>query len=231
MILSALFSFACGPKAPVVETVVPTPTPATESTAEEVETQAAEPEPEPQPTIVSNTSFNMSISFASGETKSGKVLRVERSSDYPGLKEEWQDSEYKTKLFVESGSVAKDLSWTEIKSVSISYGTVPKDVNCLYDSTWTPWMYDCSINTNTKVIDTDGKTWGVDSKYLWRVYFDGEMEPVDFWIQKPHATEQDDKEVTLDTQNPENTALYQKLQEQLKVSLGTTAVTKIIISQ
>ena len=59
---------------------------------------------------------------------------------------------------------------------------------------------------------------------------EGETEPVDFWIQKPHATQQDDKEVTLDTTNPENRALYQTLQERLKNDIKTTMVTKVTIT-
>ena len=230
MFISLFSIMACGPKAPQTEPPVEaanlTPSAADEAAPEE----EPEPVPEPEPVIESNIRLNISLTYADGSNKSGTVIRVERSSDFPGLKEEWQDSEYKTTVYAESGSTAKDLKWTDIKTILIQYGTVPKDVNCLYDSTWTPWMYDCAINTNTKLIDSNGKAWKVDSKYLWRMYFEGETEPVDFWIQKPHATQQDDKEVTLDTTNPENRSLYQTLQERLKNDIKTTMVTKINIT-
>ena len=47
----------------------------------------------------------------------------------------------------------------------------PKMSTACIDSTWTPWMYDCAINTTTKLIDSNGKAWKVDSKYLWRMIF------------------------------------------------------------
>ena len=230
MIISFFTMLACGPKAPQTETPVEAANVAATATEEAAPEAEPEPEPEPEPVIESNIRINISLTYADGSKKSGTVIRVERSSDFPGLKEDWQDSEYKTTVYAESGSTAKDLKWTDIKSISIQYGSVPKDVNCLYDSTWTPWMYDCAINTTTKLIDSSGKAWKVDSKYLWRMYFEGETEPVDFWIQKPHATQQDDKEVTLDTTNPENRALYQTLQERLKNDIKTTMVTKVTVT-
>jgi hypothetical protein len=228
MVLYLLSLLACGPKAPKIETPVPTPV-ETEATPE-VEEAELVPEEEPTPQIESNMKFDMTLTFANGTQKSGTVIRVERSADFPGLKEDWQDSEYKTTVFVESGSTAKDLKWTDVKSIRIQYGSVPQDVNCIYDSTWTPWMYDCALSTNTKLIDTNGKAWKVDSKYLWRMYFEGDTEPVDFWIQKPHATEQDDKEVSLHTTNPENMELYKKLQEYLKTESKTNMVVGITIN-
>ena len=211
-------------EAPVTPANVPAPAP------EEAPVPEPEPEPEPEPVIESNTRFNIKLTYADGSNKTGTVIRVERSSDFPGLKEDWQDSEYKTTVYAESGSTAKDLKWTDIKSIRIQYGSVPKDVSCLYDSL-DPWMYDCALNTTTTLVDSSGKSWKVDSKYLWRMYFEGETEPVDFWIQKPHATQQDDKEVTLDTTNPENRELYQMLQERLKSDIKTTMVTNITITQ
>lgn len=204
---------ACGEKAPVesatpVET--PTETPVVEAPVEEPVEEAA-PEPEPEPKPEPNADFTATITFSDGTTKSGHVIRVERSSDFNGMKD-WLDTESKLTIFAESGSTAKDLMWTDLKSVSVA----PKkgDVSCVYESEWNPWLYVCTNKTTSSLVDSDGKKWGLDSKHKWRFTFDDDSV-AEFWIQNFRTLEQDSVEIELGMDDYENTELYAKLREEI----------------
>ena len=219
-----LFSLGCGPKEAPKTVVPPTPPPA-EPVAEEVVSEPEAP-PEPEP-IESNVSFNATLTYASGEVKSGKVIRVERSQDFYGEKD-WYDSAGRITIYVESGSDAEDKTWDEIGKIKIVAGKIPADSSCIYESDWMPWLYICTLDTKSTAVTKDGKSWSIDSKYKWRFYFEDESV-VDFWIQKHRALEQSAKEVTLDTANPEDRELYQKLQQQLREEVGSTMLRSIVI--
>lgn len=207
--LLLMITFACGEKKIEPETpIAPAPETKPEPEPEPIEEVAPEPDPAP----VSNVDFNATLSFSDGSTVSGHVIRVERSSDSYGMKE-WYDTESRLTIFAEAGSNAKDLAWTDIKSVSTS----PKsgDISCVYESDWIPWLYICTQKTNTSVVDTDGKKWSADSKNKWKFYFDDETQ-VEFWIQNYRAMQQDTVEVGLGDEAYENPELYAQLQNDVK---------------
>lgn len=216
-------SFACGEKKAAVE--IPTPPleevveEVVEPVAEEVPVEEIAPEPDPKP--VSNVDFNTTLTFSDGTSVSGHVIRVERSSDFYGMKE-WYDKESRLTIFAESGSTAKDLSWTEIKSISVS----PKsgDISCVYESAWSPWLYICTNKTNTSLVDAEGTKWGVDSKNKWRFFFEDETE-VEFWIQNYRALEQDSVEIELGMEAYENPELYAALQNEVKSMVYVKSIT------
>lgn len=204
------FLIACGPKAPSTTDAVEAPP------AEVVEAPPAEPEapvaPELPPPPTPNADFSASFTYSDGSTKSGHVMRVERSSDYYGLKD-WLDTSSKLTLYGQSGSNAKDFAWTDVKSITIA---PTKDApSCVYESEWTPWLYVCSMKTTSTLIDSTGAKWSVDSGYKWKFIFDDESS-VEFWAQNYRALQQDDKEVDLSTDVSENMELYMQLQNNLR---------------
>ena len=216
--------FACGEKKTDVEVATPPPAPVeevvdapVEELAEPVEESLPEPEPKPEP----NADFNATLTYSDGTTKSGHVIRVEASSDSYGMKD-WLDSESRLTIFAEAGSTAKDLAWSEIKAVSVN----PKsnDINCVYESDWTPWLYVCTKKTTTSLIDTDGKKWSANATNKWRFYFDDDSE-TEFWIQNIRAMQQDTVEVQLGMDAYENPDLYSQLRNEVTEIVYVKSVT------
>lgn len=215
---------ACGPKespknaatapAPVAEAPPPAPEP--------------EPEPEPAPPAdITNADLNITVTTANGTAKGGHVKRIERSQDW-FADEGWTTEASDLKISLEKGNSAKDVTWNDIKSISIVPGSV-SDVDCLYDSNFSPWMYDCTIKTTATVALKDGSTgWTVTNHHKWRFTYDDGSQ-TEFWLYKHPAREQDDRVVDLDTTNPENFELYTKLQTRLKTEIKTTMVTKVVV--
>ena len=215
ILLSTLL--ACGPKeAPKAAEPPVAPEPVVVAEPE----PTPEPEPEPEPAKpASNVDFNIKLTYSDGTVKEGHVIRLERSSDFYGMKE-WYEKESKLTIYGEAGSAAKDLAWTDVKSISIA---TTKDIGCIYESDWNPWLYVCTMKTNSSLVDTAGGKWGVDSKYKWRVTFDDYSE-TEFWLQNLRSMQQDEKEVELGMDNNQNHDLYAQLQESLKTSLYVTKV-------
>ena len=210
VLLSTLL--ACGPKEPPA---VATPAPEAKPVVEVAPEPEPMPEPDPEPVKPpSNVDFNVKLTYSDGAVKEGHVVRLERSSDFNGMKD-WYDKESKLTIYGESGSTAKDLTWTEVKTISI-IGNI-KDLSCIYDSDWNPWLYVCTMKTNSSLVDSSGGKWTLDSKYKWRLTFDDDSE-VEFWLQNVHAMEQDDKEVELGMDNNQNHDLYAQLQDSLKAA-------------
>lgn len=218
MLLSLVF--ACGEKKSEVEVAAPV-APVEEAPIVEEPAPVEEPMPVEDPKPEPNADFNTTLTFSDGTTKSGHVIRVERSSDLYGMKD-WHDSESRLTIFVESGSTAKDLAWTEVRSVSVS----PRsgDINCVYESDWSPWLYICTNKTNTSVVDAEGKKWGVDAKNKWRFYFDDDTE-AEFWIQNIRALQQDTVEIQLGMDAYENPELYAQLRNEVKEIVYVKSVT------
>lgn len=217
-----LLLVACGPKkTPEPAAEAPAPAPVVEPTPE------PEPEPEP-PADVVNADLNVTVATAGGTTQSGHVKRIERSTDWFG-EEGWTTEEGDLKLSLEKGNEAREVTWAEVKSVSVVPGKIPADVDCVYDSNFSPWMYDCTVKTTATVALKDGSTgWTVANRHKWRLTFDDGSQS-EFWLYKHPAREQDEKVVDLETTNPENTDLYVKLQERLRNEAKTTMVTKVTI--
>lgn len=185
-----------------------------------------EPEPEPPPEIV-NADFNVKITKANGQVVEGHVKRVERSSDIYG-EEGWLTEAKEVKFAGESSDEYRKLAWSEVKSLSMKVASM-SDVSCVYDSNFTPWMYDCTLKMPTTVVTTDGKTYQADTLKKWRLVLDDNTE-VEFWMKKHRAHQQDDKRVDLDTTNPENYDLYGVLQKRLREERAGDLVVKIEIN-
>jgi hypothetical protein len=223
MLNSVLLSLvvACGEKNTAVEVATP-PTPPVEEVVEApVEEPEAIEEPMPEPKPEPNSDFNTTLTFSDGTTKSGHVIRVERSSDFYGMKE-WYDSESRLTIFAEAGSSAKDLMWTEVKSITVA----PKsgDISCVYESDWSPWLYICTNKTTTSLVDGEGKKWGVDAKNKWKFYFDDDTE-VEFWIQNIRAMQQDTVEVQLGMDAYENPEIYAQLRNEVQAAVYVKKIT------
>ena len=211
----SMFTFlACGPKEPPV-VVEPVVEPVVEIVPEVVEAELPVEPPAPE----SNVDFNVKLTYSDGVIKEGHVIRLERSEGFYGMKD-WYDTENKLTLYAESGSNAKDLTWMEMKSVTITPG---KDISCIYESDWNPWLYVCTNKTTSSVIDSDGKKWDLDTKNKWRLTFDDESES-EIWLQNFRTLEQDDKEIELGMEAYENPELYSKLRNDLSALVYLTKV-------
>jgi len=210
-LILSLMLIGCGPKDAPVEA----PAAVTEAAPASVE---AAPDPEPEvyeaPPKATNADLTVTITHADGTTQSGHVTLIERSSDWYA-DDGWSTEEGDLKISADGGSTYKKLTWSEVSSITIKPGSIRKDIDCYYDSNFSPWMYDCTLATTATLIDTTGKRWTVDNRHKWRLTFDDDSE-VEFWLKKHPAREQDGEIVDLDTVNPENYALYTKLQQRLK---------------
>jgi hypothetical protein len=232
--LIVCLTLACGEKAPPAPAAEAGPTPeelaAAEAAAEAAQAaalEAARAEAEaalPPPPPPANVDFSATVTRADGTVFSGKVRRLERSEDWYG-ETGWLDSGYKMKLNLVSGSTAKDVGWSEVKRISVTPGSL-RDVDCLYDSDFTPWMYDCTLKTVGKVTLKDGSNWEIDQRHKWRMSFQDGGE-VEFWLKKHPARQQDDQVVGLDTVDPQNHDLYVALQDRLRTEMGTILVVRV----
>jgi hypothetical protein len=193
---------------------------------------APEPPPPPEPeeppapkAATPNADLNVAITHADGSVKQGHVVRIERGEDVYA-ENGWTDTASKLVISLVAGSTTVDKPWTDIAQIDIKYGT-KADIDCLYDSEFTPWMYMCTLRSTSTAKTTDGKTWTVDTRHKWKFTFaDGSSE--EFYAEKLPVREQDSAEVTLDG-GGENPALYSKLQAQVMTESGK-AVTKIVVT-
>jgi hypothetical protein len=222
-VLTVLLTLAaCSKKAPepAPETAPPPPPPA----------PAPAPEPEPmEDDAVSgsrpNADFTAAITFANGQQVKDKVVRVERSEDWYGEKG-WTGDPNKLTVTLEGGGTEIEAPWTSISRIDITYKE-KADIDCQYDSSYTPTMYMCVLPTTTKVKTTDGKTWDAASLHKWRLIFaDGKKE--EFWIKKITMREQEEAVPSLGTVT-ENTELYVKLQNALMETKAGRVPTSIMI--
>ena len=219
VIPSLLFPFvlACGPKAP----------PATSAdAAEAVEAPApepeAEPEPEPEPEPAAapaptrNANLNLTIKRADGTSQTVQVLGIERSLDTHG-ETDWSTEASDLKFYIEGNDEYKKITWDDVKAASFK---VPdkKNFDCLYQSDFTPWMYECSVKIETQITTKDGKRYTADSAQKWRFIFSDDTS-TEFWLKRHYARAQDDRTIEIDDTNTQNYALYEQLQDQLRGDL------------
>lgn len=216
---------ACGPKEPPkAPAAEPPPAPVAPAPAEPPPAPAAEPAP---PAEITNADFQVVVTRADGTSVKGHVKRVERSADWFGEKD-WSVADADLVILAETETALKKIRWPEVKSIAIVPGKVPADVDCVYDSEWMPWMYDCTLKTTATVTTKDGSRWTVTNRHKWRLVFD-DGSSVEFWLWKHPAREQDAEVVTLDSGNPENHALYTRLQNRLREEVKTTLVTGVTV--
>ena len=204
----------CGKKggpAPVASEPPPVAAPAPAPvSAPEPEPAAAEAPPSARP---HNVDFGATIVFADGSSEKGKVVRVERTEDWFG-DSGWTDAENKLGVTLEGGGTEIVSSWGDIRQVDVGYGD-KDDVDCSYDSSFTPTMYICTLRTTTKVKTKDGKVWDAADRHKWLFVFESGAAH-EFWISKLSIRRQEEEVPSLGTVT-ENTELYATLQKDLLV--------------
>jgi hypothetical protein len=200
----------------------PAPPPAEEAPVEEVA-----PAPEPEPALVKNADFRAKLSFMDGQVTEGQVVRVERSEDWFSERG-WTDKPIKLTVTVDGSGTEKDVVWSDIKSMDISYDG-PGAVDCTYDSVYSPIMYMCVMKTHSKVSIAEGGSWSAAGRHKWRFIFeDGKTE--EFWIYKINAREQASGSSGFDVDVAEETALYQRLQAQVATDAAGHVIKRLEIS-
>lgn len=210
------------------EAPAPPPEPASPPPAAPVE--EVPPEPVPEPPVeksVSNVSFNVTIAYADGSTRSGRVKGLERTVDFYG-DEGWTDDPAKLRLTVEMGSTEKTVAWTDIKSITIVPGKMPDEVDCSYSSDFSPWMYECVLRTTTTATLKDGSKGLITGRHRWRLHFDDGAK-VELSLYKYVVREQDEKVAEFGDEQSENFALYTRLQDRLRNEARTTLVKAITV--
>lgn len=214
-----LLTSACGKKS--VPAPEPPPTPAaTQPPPEPEPVPEAELDEEP-PAPVNNVSFEVEITKVDGTSMSKRAARLERGIDWYA-EDGWTSSEKDLMLGLESDSDMKDVPWTEVASIEITYGS-KGDIDCMYDSNFTPWMYMCTLKTTPTAKLTDGSSWRVTSRHQWRLTFDDESSE-SFYIFKLPARQQDAEAASLES--TENYQLYGTLQaEVLQAAKGAVVKT------
>jgi hypothetical protein len=186
-----------------------------------------EPEPVPEPPAAPNTSFQAVITHADGSVTRGHVVRVTRGTDRYAL-DGWTDTASKLTVTLEGGGTEIEASWKDIRSIDIKYAPIT-DVDCQFDTSFTPTLYLCVLKGTPTVKTADGKTWQAASLHKWRFGFEGGSE-VDFYAYKLPALKQEPEEASLKDGGIENTALYAELQKELSAMVKGKAVTKIVIT-
>lgn len=221
LVLAALTALIVNPafaKSKKKEEPAPAPTPAP-AAAE----PAPAPEPEPAPPVEvgpvspKNVSFSVTLGYADGSTKAGKVTGLERTSDFNG-DEGWTSDASKLKLTVEGSGTEKQVAWTDLKSVAITPGKIPDDLDCTYSSDFSPWMYECTLRTTSAAALKDGSKGNVTNRHKWKLWFE-DGSTVELQVYKYTVRQQDDRELQFGDEAGENFAIYTKLQQQIREDL------------
>ena len=149
------------------------------------------------------------------------------SSDLYG-DEGWTSEDSKLKLTVESGSSEKQVSWKDVKSLTVTPGKMPDEVDCTYSSDFTPWMYECTLRTTVSAVLKDGSKGNVTNRHKWRFsYEDGSQ--LEFSVFKYTVRAPDDRDIQFGDDVGENFALYTKLQDQLRTEMKTKIVKTVSV--
>lgn len=196
----------------------PVPAPPVEVTVAEVAPEPEpEPEPIPEPEPPANADMTVSLTWANGETKSGHVKRIERSSDWYGEKE-WYTADNRLTITTEApNGQESEPTWGEITSITVKPGNV-KNADCAYESDYMPWMYTCEVRNKGTAKLKSGKSSSVTSRYKWRFTFDDGTQ-TEFWLYKHAARMQDGGNVEFGMDMSENPSIYQQLQQDLREDL------------
>lgn len=210
---------ACGPKQ--------VPEPAAE----------APPEPPPAPAVVEeppppaepappapNASLDVTLRYADGRQVSGHVERIERGVDWTGLGG-WSDEARHLTLSVERPGQARDLPWSEVRTLRIAYAD-REGISCQYDSDFSPWLHMCVLKTTSTVTDADGVEWEVTTRNPWR-FTTTDGDELRFYAYKLTAAEQDSPEGA--SRGTENYDLYGALQTRL-IDDAAAALTTLTVT-
>lgn len=224
LLLAALLVAYAKPKketAPPVEAPPPVAAPAPAPAPEPVEEA-----PPAAPARVKNADLSVTMVRADGSSKSLKVTGVERSIDFYA-DQGWSSEDKDLRISMESGTTERAVAWKDVKSISITPGKIPDDLDCTYSSDFTPWMYECTIRTTANIVLKDGSKGTVNNRHMWR-FTTEDGASAEFWLFKHTARQQEDAvDGSLDAE--ENTGMYPKLQEQLRNELKSTIVKSITI--
>jgi hypothetical protein len=132
------------------------------------------------------------------------------------------------RLSVEAGGTERDVPWKDVRSITIVPGKMPEEVDCNYNSDFTPWMYDCTIRTTSTVTLKDGSKGTVTNRHHWRFTFE-DGATVELEVYKYSVREQDQRTVEFGDEATENYALYTKLQDRLRTDIKTKMVKTISV--
>lgn len=220
---------ACGKAAPP-----PAPAPAEQTEYEKnmaaqleaaMNTPAPDAAPVAAPVVTNNADLDVTLTYADGRTVSGHVQRIERGDDWYA-EDGWVDSASKLKLTLDAGGTQTEVPWSEVAQIDIKYAD-RSDIDCTYDSSFSPWMYMCTLRTDTTVKTKDGKTWTAATRHKWQFTFDdGNTEQ--FYVYKLPIREQDSKVVDINDTSPENYDLYASLQTKA-VTDAKAALVKVTV--
>jgi len=211
-ILASIAACASTPKPAVAEAIEAAPV----EVAPEPEPEP-EPEPAPPPPPPNNADMNVTLKWANGDTKSGHVKRIERSSDWYAEKE-WHTAANRLTVTMEaSNGQESEPAWTDIASITIKPGNA-SNADCSYESDYMPWMYTCEVRNKSTVRLKSGTRLSATSRYKWRMTFDDDSQ-VEFWLYKHAARMQDGGNVEYGMDMAENPGIYQQLQQDLRVEL------------
>jgi hypothetical protein len=205
-VLSVVGLVACGPKpAP------PGPMPPAVVDAVPVDPLPL-PEPEPVPAApVQNIDLDVSITYADGTSRSGRVIRVERSNDFEAATG-YTDRPDKLKVALSAGGTAADVDWSDLTDVRIAYATADDAVSCQYDSSVTPWVYSCVLGSTSTATTRDGRRWDVTGRHKWRLTFqDGQT--TELWLYKLAVRRPDDGSGPRGGENP---GMYEGLRSEVR---------------
>ena len=154
-------------------------------------------------------------------------MRVERSEDWYA-EDGWTDRAMKLTVTVEGNGTEKEVPWNEIQSVDVSFGG-KGDIDCTYDSNYTPLMWMCTLKTTGKVTLKDGSTWTAAGRHKWKFIFDDGSE-AEFWIYKLPERQQEDPAKTQSLNETVNADLQIALQDRVMAAAKSSAVTRVRIS-
>jgi hypothetical protein len=201
------------PPPPVAE---PAPAPAPEAPAEAA--------PPPEAPRLKNVSMNVTLTMADGSSKSMAVTGLERADGFHADRG-WLSDAGDLKITLEAGKSEKEVTWADIKSISITPGKMPDDVDCSYNSDFNPFMYECSLRTTTVATLKDGSKGTVITRHKWRLSTD-EAGSAEFYLYK-HTERMQGPET--DGDQFEDPGMYTKLQEALRETLKTSLVKSVTI--
>lgn len=222
-----LFLLLIAAKGKKKEPVVPPPVESAAPAAPAAEEPPPAP-PEPAaPTHVRNIDMNVSIAFADGTSRAGKVTGVERTIDFYG-DEGWSADDGKLKMTVEANGTEKQVGWKDVKSISIVPGKIPDEVDCTYSSEFSPWMYECTLRTTTTATLRDGSKGVVSNRHRWRFTWE-DGSTTEFSIFKYTVREQDDRDIQFGSEQTENFALYTRLQDKLRTDAKTVLLKGVTV--
>ncbi|TVQ86499.1 MAG: hypothetical protein EA397_20080 [Deltaproteobacteria bacterium] len=215
----SLLLAGCGKKS------VPAPEPPPPEPVAAAPAPPPEPEPEPEPAApINNVDFSFELTRADGTVVEGRAVRLERGVDWYA-EEGWSTEARDVQLSLERGSDMKDVPWTDVSQIDVSYGG-KGDIDCLYDSNYTPWMYMCTLKATATAKLSDGSTWTVTNRHQWQITLSDDTQ-VHFYLAKLPARQQDDQAADLDS--TENYQLYGALQKQVLEQAKAQAIRKVVI--